>query len=205
MKKTLPSLAALACAALALCSPAAQAVSLTSVVDNGNVVDTSFSTDSQISLDLSYFNSDPVTLTYTVSADDILAGSVSFDAIVRQVAAGQSFNQITLGLTGGALFSLVGSVSSLNNATPVSAGTQGIFENLALVSVAGTTTEAYLGDPLLEGATEWRIGFGTLQANQTFTLIVAAPAATPAVPEPATWALALGGLGLLAGVARRRA
>lgn len=205
MKKTLPSLAALACIALALSSPAAHAVSLTSVVDNGNVVDTSFSTESQLSLDLSYFNSAPVTLTYTVSAEDVLAGSVSFDAIVRQVAAGQNFNQITLGLTGGALFSLVGSASSLNNAVPVSAGTQGIFENLALVSVAGSTNEAYLGDPLLEGATEWRIGFGTLQANQTFTLIVAAPAATPAVPEPASWALALGGLGLLAGVARRRA
>ena len=203
MKKTLPSLAALACVALALSSPAAHAVSLTSVVDNGNVVDTSFSTESQISLDLSYFNSAPVTLTYTVSADDVLAGSVSFDAIVRQVAAGQNFNQITLGLTGGALFSLVGSASSINNAVPVSAGTQGIFENLALVAVAGSTNEAYLGDPLLEGATEWRIGFGTLQADQTFTLIVATQA--PAVPEPATWALALGGLGLIARVARRRA
>lgn len=200
MKKILSSLAL---ASAAWCSPAAHAVTLLSVADNGNAVDTSFSSASQISADIGFYGTAPVLLTFLTSEDDIAAGSVSFNSIVSQLGAGETFNQVTLGLTGGALFSLVGSASSLNNAAPVSAGTNGVFENLALVSVLGSTTEVYLGDPLVEGATDWRIGFGTLQANQTFTLVMAT-SSTPAVPEPSSLLLALAGLSALIWAAARR-
>lgn len=202
MKKTLSSLAGLALAAT-LCSPAAHAVSLVSVISNGNVVDTSFSTASQIAVDVGFVGTAPVLLNFLATADDIAAGSVSFNSIISQIGAGQTFDQITLGVTGGALFSVVGSASSLNNATPVSASTYGVFENLAIASAVSPTTEVYLGNPFDDGSVDWRIGFGTMKANKIFTLSLSTNAVTP-VPEPSSLALALGGLGVLAWVAARR-
>lgn len=201
MKKTLSFLAGLALAAT-LCSPAAHAVSLVSVISNGNSVDTSFSTASQIAADVGFVGTAPVLLNFLVSADDITAGSVSFNSIISQIGAGQTFDQITLGVTGGAKF-LIGSASSLNNATPVTASTVGVFENLAIATAVSPTTEVYLGNPFDDGSTDWRINFGTMKANKVFTLSLSTNAVTP-VPEPSSLALAFGGLGVLAWVAARR-
>lgn len=182
-------------AALAVASQA-QALTLGSVADNGNVVDTSFVLPGQIGLDLAFLSQAPVSLAFTL--DDGDAGdAVSFNAIVREIS-GAAMSQVRLVLSGGALFSVpAGSTFTVAGDALVPNLTAGNTQVDLLASPP--TNEIYLGDPFgLFGAQNWQIGFGQLASGDSFTLTVTQ------VPEPQTWALLLGGLGGLLVMARRR-
>lgn len=182
-------------AALAVASQA-QALTLGSVADNGNVVDTSFVLAGQIGLELQFQSQAPVSLSFTLEDGDA-GGAVSFNAIVREISVA-AMSQVRLVLSGGALFSVpAGSTFTLAGAALAPTLTAGNTQVALLASPA--TAEVYLGNPLgLFGAQDWQIGFGPLAPGAGFTLTVTQ------VPEPQTWALLLGGLGGLLVMARRR-
>lgn len=187
MYKTLLS----ALAALCLCQPA-QAITFGASVLNGNSVDTSFSTSSLLSIDVTLINALPVVLSFTIDADDITAGGIDFNAIVRDVSG---FG--------------IGSLSVTTDGAPISltAGTvRATTVNGDLLSAdffAGApVAEFYFGNPFLEiGPIDWRMGFAGLNAGDRVTLDLAI---TPSVPEPREWMMMLGGLGMIAMSARRR-
>ena len=178
-------------AALCLCQPA-QAVSLGTSTLNGNAIDTSFSTSSLLAIDLSFINALPVGLSFTIDAEDIIAGGIDFNAIVREVS-GSGIGSLSV-TTGGAPISLnVGTV----RASTVDGDL--LSENFF---AGAPVAEFYLGNPLFEvGPTDWRIGFAGLSAGDSFTLDLAI---TPSVPEPSEWMMMLGGLGMIVLSASRR-
>ncbi|MEW6678929.1 MAG: PEP-CTERM sorting domain-containing protein [Pseudomonadota bacterium] len=172
----------------------AQAVSLTGSVLNGNSLNTDFSTPSLMAFDLNLDTSLPVSLTYTVDADDILRGGADLNAIIADTSgAGVPALQFSLA---GADFDGLGAaagISSEGEALVTNPGMQpgGVVVAFTL-SEGGVVNDVYLGDPFEEGFQNWHVSFAGLQAGDSFTLSVAA------VPEPAEWALMLAGLGLVA-------
>ncbi|WP_306476795.1 hypothetical protein [Methyloversatilis sp.] len=179
------------CAAFSIALPA-HAVTLESATLNGNLLDASFSTPSLVALDISLLNNDPLSFSFVLDADDITAGGVDVNAILRDVS-GFGIGSFTL-TTGGAPISVF--AGSLR-ATTVNG------ELLSSDYFAGApVAEFYFGNPFFEdGLVDWRIGFSGLSAGDRFTLDLAT---TPAVPEPREWMLMLAGIGLIGVSAARK-
>lgn len=205
MKASLIALAA----ALVTALPA-YAVTLDSSSLNGNLLDDSFSTPSLVSLDLSLLNTSPISLSFIIDADDIAAGGVDFNALVREVSGwGIGSLSLTLGnaqfiqATGAQFTTLNGDLRDAHvqspwpTTYPLSSLTLG-----ALTLVGDPATEFYLGNPFMDADTsDWRIAFSGLSAGDRFTLDIGL---TPAVPEPDDWAMMLAGLGMIVLSAARK-
>jgi hypothetical protein len=191
MNKVLLAHAGALLAAFAIALPA-HAVTLESATLNGNLLDASFSTPSLIAFDISLLNNGPLSFSFVLDADDITAGGVDANAILRDVS-GFGIGSFTL-TTGGAPISVV--TGSLR-ATTVTG------DLLSSDYFAGApVVEFYFGNPFLEdGLVDWRIGFSGLSAGDRFTLDLAT---TPAVPEPREWMLMLAGIGLIGVSAARK-
>lgn len=201
MNKTL-----LALAAAALCASApSHALTPGPSTLNGNLLDTSFSSASLLALDLTVFGTQATTLAFTVDADDIAAGGIDFQALIREVA-GAGIGALTLSLDG-ASFGVIGT----SRATTLGgelldavafAPSPGQATLGAATVIGDPVTELYLGNVFFEeGASDWRIEFGGLAAGATFTLDISTVAA---VPEPREWMLMLAGFGLVGLSAARR-
>lgn len=190
MKHILSSIA-LACT-LAAAGGSAHAVSVAGVIDNGNAVDTLFTSGTHIGVDVSFTSGAPVVLNFVLDADDIAAGVLTFDSIIREIAGGE-LSPLRLSLAG-ASFSLAGDATALDGSA-LSSGGAG---NAWTLSPTSATNEAYVGDPFDGGGTDWQISTAGLAEGQGITLTVSQ------VPEPQSMALLLAGLGLSAAVRRAR-
>lgn len=181
MNKITKSMLSLAAACL-LATPSAHALSLSSVSDQGNVVDTTYTTATQISADVSFVNQQVVSLTFTLGPLDV-GGSALFNAILREVSGG-SFGQIALSLSGGASFLPEGTVSTINGASQALLSFNAAA-NQADLTLVPASTEVYVGAPLMDAGTQdWRVSFGNLAEGDQFTMTLSP------VPEPASWQLA---------------
>jgi hypothetical protein len=181
MNKITSSMLGLAAACL-LAAPSAQALSLSSVSDQGNGVDTAFTTATQISADVSFVNQQAVSLTFILDSADV-GGSALLNAILREVSGGR-FDRVALSLSGGASFLPEGTVTVINGTSPVPVSFN-VGATLADVALVPTSNEVYVGAPLLDAGTQdWRVSFGSLLAGDQVTLTLSP------VPEPATWQLA---------------
>lgn len=188
---TLTSLrmAAVALALSAAALPAAQAVTLDSVVANGNTVSTDFFAPDLISADIGFNADTHVTLNMTVDGTETLS-QVAFNAVLDQLQLDTAFSKILLTLSGGASFMPVGSTRTLNNlSTPSVVLLDG--NQTALISLSVPETGVYVGNPFAELVQDWRVGFDGLATGQSFSLTVSA------VPESSALALTLAGLGLV--------
>ncbi len=191
-------MAAAAVALFAAALPAAQAVTLDSVVANGNTVSTDFFAPDLIAADIGFNADTNVTLNMLVDGNEVLS-QVAFNAVLDQFQAGNAFGKILLTLSGSATFTSVGSTTTLNNlGTPLVTLLDG--NQSALISLSVPETGVYVGNPFAELAQDWRIGLDGLSAGQSFSLTVSA------VPESSSLMLTLAGLGLvgLMGLKSRR-
>lgn len=181
MNKITSSMLGLAAACL-LIAPSAHALTLSSVSDQGNALDTSFTTASQISADVSFVNRQAVSLTFTLDTIDV-GGSAYLNAILRDVAGG-SLDRIALSLSGGASFLPEGTVTVINGSSPVPVSFNA-GATQADVALPAASNEVYVGAPLFDAGTQdWRVSFGKLAAGDQFTVTLSP------VPEPASWQLA---------------
>lgn len=200
MKSTLLALAGALCVALP-----AHAVTLESATLNGNILDNAFSTPSLLSLDLTLLNTAPVSLSFIIDADDVAAGGADFNALVREVA-GWGIASLKLTLSGARFDALSDPLAATygGDLLPGALYAQDAAHlDLSALPLPGdAANEFYLGNPFFdEGASDWRIGFAGLNAGDRFTLDIGV---TPAVPEPADWAMMLAGLGMIVLSAARR-
>ena len=188
---TLTSLrmAAVALALSAAALPAAQAVTLDSVVANGNTVSTDFFAPELISADIGFNANTNVTLNMTVDGTETLS-QVAFNAVLDQLQSGNAFGKILLTLSGGATFNFEGSTTTLNNLGLTSA-LLGNGNQTALIFLTVPETGVYVGNPFGGQELDWRIELSSLAAGQSFSLTVSA------VPESSALALTLAGLGLV--------
>lgn len=181
---------------LACTLPAAQAVTLDSVVANGNVVSTDFFGPSLVAADIGFNADTSVTLNLLVDENDWL-GRVNFNAVIDQYQAGQSLRPLSLTLTGGATFVQIGGLETLPGEGPASVAlTNG--GQTALISFGGSAQQVFLGNPFGELLQDWQIGVTNLSVGSSYSLTVSA------VPEPGAMALVLAGLGFSGLLARRR-
>ena len=194
MMKTYLSVLALA-GALVAAAPA-HAVSLSGATLNGNTV-TDYSADGQIAFDLSLQQWAPVTLTFTVGAND--GATLALDAWIDNLT-GDNLRSIGLSLGGGVTFAALGTASPRFAPGAVVAG-QGPQQAAVWLSAPGEGLGVELGDVYgsTPGASDWALNLNGLSAGQTFTVTV-----TSAVPEPQSVALALAGLAMVMRLARRR-
>ncbi|WP_018410241.1 hypothetical protein [Methyloversatilis thermotolerans] len=187
MKKML--LAALAAAAFA--APA-HALRLDSSVLNGNLIDTSLSTDTLFALDLTLQNSLPVSFDFVIEAEDIARGSVDVNGVIREVA-GLGIAGVSYSFSGAAFELIPGSLRAATADGDLLTGN--LFGQ-------GRVTELYIGNPFVEdGLTDWTLVFANASAGDRFSLNLAI---TPAVPEPREWMMMLAGLGMIGVSAARR-
>jgi len=169
--------------------PVAQAVTLDSVQAHGNTVSTDFFAADLIAADIGFNADTDVTLNMTVDGTELLS-QVGFNAVLDQLQAGAAFNQIWLTLSGGATFTAIGQTETLNAlGTPLVSLSNG--NQTALISLSVPESAVYVGNPFGTLMQDWRIGVQGLSAGQQFSLSVSA------VPEPASLALTLAGLGLV--------
>lgn len=186
---TLTSLrmAAVALALSAAALPAAQAVTLESVVANGNTVSTDFFAPELISADIGFNANTHVTLNMTVDGTEAQQ-VVAFNAVLDQLQSGNAFSKIQLTLSDGAHFLIIGSTKTLNNLAPAF-----VFEggDSALIRLPVPEAGVYLGNPFGGQELDWYIALDGLSAGQSFSLTVSA------VPESSSLALTLAGLGLV--------
>lgn len=200
MKSTLLALTGALCFALP-----AHAVTLESATLNSNLLDSAFSTPSLLALDLTLINTAPVSLSFIIDADDVAAGGADFNALVRE-AAGWGIGSLSLSLSG-ASFDAVSAPLAATYAGDLLTGVvyapdAAHLDVSALPMPGDAASEFYLGNPFFEpGVSDWRIGFAGLNAGDRFTLDIGV---TPAVPEPADWAMMLAGLGMILLSAARR-
>lgn len=182
-------LLACALAAAAISSPAGAVVFTGS---SGAAGVTDYSGIGQVSFDYDATTLSYTTLKFVLEADDLLAPTLSLNALVRNLA-GQGIEHASFTLSG-IKFAQAGSV------TPT-------FGTLATVShtdtrasiVFGTPefAEFHFGNPLGEaGKTDWVLDLTGLSAGSAFSI-------TTSVPEPATITMFLTALALFA-VAKQR-
>jgi hypothetical protein len=176
-------------------APCAHAVTLTSTLDNGNVLSTAFSVSDRLALDIDFQSSAPVVVTGVLEAADV-ASSVGFNSILRHLFGSSGFKAVTLTLSPGASF-VLGSIEAVDASVPDVLLQAGGMR--AWIEPAPGLDELYVGDPLAFGVpyADWRIQFAGLGVGDAFTLQIAA------VPQPGSLALLLGGVAAL-GLARRR-
>lgn len=189
MNKHLKTL--LAAAALAALSPAGAATFTGAVTQDGSVV-ADYSAIGLVSFDIDFMGLAPVTLNYSVSADD-LTMPLEWSAILRNLA-GTGFDGYVVTLGGGS-FAEAGTVTrQFGGSTSVSmVGSEASF---------GFTPPEYLdievGNALGSTPATLNWVFGGLAAGDSLAITV-----TP-VPEPGTWGLMAAGLGMVGWLARRR-
>ena len=182
------------CLALLAVTHRAEALVVSSTYGGGNsVVDTSFVNGGHAGVDFSFDSGDTASVTLAVERDDVTAGKVTFNSIIRMLTAGDFLRNLLFTLDSGATFGL-GDVLTIDGASPVPSGSGGT----ALVSLVPSTSEIYVGDPIGLGGLDWVINLGGLQIDDTFTLSVRN------VDEPGALVLFLGALAAAGSLRRRR-
>lgn len=184
---------ALAATLIAACGPASALIYQGSL-SSGASTAADYSGTGLLSFDVDFADHAPLTLNYTVEAGDLLA-PIDFNAILRNFTGiGQSW--ISLTLSGGA-FDDVGTVTR-SFGGGASAGGSGAYALLAFSTPE--FLDVQVGDPLggNAAARDWSIDLSGLQAGGSFSITAAS------VPEPSTYALMLGAVGLLGWTTARR-
>ena len=179
------------CATLCVGANASAAVYTGAGGSNANIV-TNYSVGQALSFDLDFLNSTPVTLNFRVDAADLASPVLTFNALIRNLT-GFGFPELDV---------------SLENATFTQAGTiVPTFSSIASLTSSATRANAtfspaepaelYFGNPLATaGQQDWSLSLAGLAVGDNFSI-------RAAVPEPATYALFLSGVGMLF-LARRR-
>ena len=168
------------------------AFTVSTLADNGNEVDTSFSSASMLSVDYGFKNHGSVVLQIGVEAND--GPVLAFNALARNLI-GLGMPYLVLELDGTQFASLGSAQGSFGSVATVSGGPSEVTIALAPAEFF----QVAVGDWFLDGSgVDFGIDLAGL-AGSSFTLT-----ATAAVPEPETYALMLGGLALVAAMRRRR-
>ncbi len=189
MNKTLKTL--VAAAAFAVLAPAGAATFTGASTQDGTVV-ADYSAIGLVSFDIDFKSLAPVTLNYSVSADD-LTMPLEWSAILRNLA-GTGFDGylVTLGR---------GSFAETGTVTRQFGGSTSLTVAGGEASFAFTPQEfldVEVGNALGTTPATLNWAFGGLAAGDVLAITV-----TP-VPEPGTWGLMAAGLGLVGWLARRR-
>lgn len=185
----------LATALLALAAAQAQAAQYTGFSGQGVAV-TDYSGAGQLAFDLDFSSRSSATLNFSVEAQDLSAGALSFNALVRNLS-GLGFENLSVKLNGVRFALPAGSVTSdgFQGVQQFGSSSQGLWAGFGQ---PGVTTEFYIGNPLAQpGATDWTLDLAGHQVGDVFSITVA-------VPEPESYALMLAGLAAVGWVARRR-
>ena len=179
------------CATLFIGANASAAVFTGANGSNANMV-TNYIAGQALSFDLDLMDFTPVTLNFRVEAADLASPALTFSALIRNLT-GLGFPQLDV---------------SLENASFAQAGTvMPSFGTLASLTASATSVNAtfspaepaelYFGNPLgADGQQDWALSLAGLAAGDSFSI-------RASVPEPGSYALFLGGIGLL-WLARRR-
>lgn len=184
-------------ASLALCglatAPAFAATFIGSTSAGASVV-TDYSGSGLISFDLDLSDLAPVSLSYQITADDLLS-DLDFNAVLRNLT-GTGLNEVRFSLSL-ASFQTLGTVT--RSFDPAYTVTSSLGGQQALVSFGSPEyLDVAIGNPLgTVGAQNWVIDTGSLQVGDVLTV-------TAAVPEPESYVMALLGLTALGAFARRR-
>lgn len=183
-------------ASLALCGLATAPAFAASFIGStgGTSIVTDYSDSGLISFDLDLKDTAPVTLSYQLTADDLLSG-LDFNAVLRNLT-GAGLNQFSFSLNASS-FQTLGTVTrSFDTAYTLSSRNGG---QQALISF-GTPEflDIAIGNPLGNaGAQNWVIDTSGLNAGDVLTV-------TAAVPEPESYVMALLGLAAVGAFVRRR-
>lgn len=191
MNKTLCSLFAAAAIGAAL---PAQAIRVVDVSTAGASTVLDFSAPGLLAVDIDLRDRAPLLIRFEIEAGD-LGAAIDFNAVIRNLSAG-GLEFVSLGLDRGA-FAQAGTVTRFfGGDSQLSGG--GAQWRIDLSPAEYFDLE--LGDAFgsSPGAQNWRLDGSGWQLGDQVLLAVA-------VPEPASAALLLGGLGLLGSLARRRA
>lgn len=179
------------CATLFVGANASAAVFTGASGSNANVV-TNYSAGQALAFDLDLMNFTPVTLNFRVDAADLASPTLSFNALIRNLT-GFGFPQLDVSLQN-ATFAQAGTIVP-------SFGTLASFTSSATAANAtfspAEPAELYFGNPLgTAGQQDWALSLAGLEVGDNFSI-------RASVPEPASYALFLSGIGLLY-LARRR-
>jgi hypothetical protein len=184
-------LLACALAAAAISSPAS-AVIFTGSSAAGGVDVTDYSSPGVVSFDLDATALSNATMNFVLEADDLLAPTLSLNALVRNFS-GQGIDNASFSLSG-IKFAQAGSV------TPAFGALGAVSHTDNKASIAFSTpefAEFHFGNPLGQaGKNDWALDLTGLAAGSAFSI-------TTSVPEPASITMFLTALALFA-VARRR-
>lgn len=177
------------CAALLASSPA-RAITIGTVNSNGNLVDTSFSNASMLSVGIDAVNTQSVSVQVLTSNSD--PAVLPLNGLLRNLI-GLGISQVDLVLSGASFANMGTAVGSFGSVASVTSNGTSVQIRLA----PAENFEVALGDWFLNGAGS-DFGINLAGNNGAFTLSVSA------VPEPGAWALWAAGLAFVAGLARRR-